>query len=109
MSAAVVDLKAELRAESAKAATKAAPSTQPRARQQDSMSSEAPAAVKYVAPAPLYEPKESTGDASVSPSDALTAGVGHVAAAARGSLSLEKLDLSGISGQVQHITGQVEL
>lgn len=102
--AAVVDLKAELRAESEKATTKPSPSP----KQQDSAASEAAAAAaKYVAPAPLDEPsKELTGDASGEGREGtLTAGLGDVTAAARASL--EKLDLSGVSGQVQDLTEQV--
>lgn len=128
--AAVVDLKAELRAESDKAAAKAVSSPQPTAKQQDSVASEAAAtaAVQYVAPAPLYEPAEGVpplaspskglaGDgsgarrdassgSSSSSSGALTAGLGDATVAARASL--EKLDLSGVSDQVQGLTGQVD-
>lgn len=113
MPAAVVDLKAELRAESERAAAKPPPSPQPRTKQQDSTASEAAAAAsaaatKYVAPAPLYEPpKELAGGLSgEAREDDVTAGLGGVTAAAR--TSLEKLDLSGVSEQVQDLTGQVE-
>lgn len=109
--AAVVDLKAELRVESEKASSKASPSPQPRTKQQGFAASEAAtaaAAAKYVAPAPLYEPsKDLAGDGSGAGREGtLTAGLGDVTAAARASL--EKLDLSAVSGQVQDLTGQVE-
>lgn len=110
----MVDLKAELRTESEKAAAKPSPSPspQPRTKQQDSAASEAAAAAaaaKYVAPAPLYEPsKELAGDASGEGREGVvTAGLGDVTAAARASLG--NLDLSGVSEQVQDLTGQVGL
>ena len=108
-----MDLKAELRAESEKAAIKPSPpSPQPRAKQQDSAAVSGAAAAgtaKYVAPAPLYEPSNDlTGGASGEGREGtLTAGLGDVTVAARASL--EKLDLSGVSGQVQDLTGQVEI
>lgn len=115
--AAVVDLKAELRAESEKAAAKAPPSPQARTKQQGSGASDAAAeAVQYVAPAPLYEPTKElagrlagAGMSSGSASDTLdvTAGLEDVTAAAHASL--EKLDLIGVSGQVQDLTEQVEV
>ncbi|CAN0510720.1 unnamed protein product, partial [Ectocarpus sp. 12 AP-2014] len=113
---AAVDLKAELRAESEKAAL--LPSSPQRAKQQQqqpppAISGDVAAAPKYVAPAPLYEPAEEGVPSSTSPAKGLAAGNPGLGAAGEeksdaglegvtvaARASLEKLDLRDVSQQV---------
>ncbi|CAN0257462.1 unnamed protein product [Ectocarpus sp. 6 AP-2014] len=118
---AAVDLKAELRAESEKAAL--LPSPPQRAKQQQqppAISGDVAAAPKYVAPAPLYEPAEEGVTSSTSPAKGVATGVPGVGAGgeeksgaglegvtAAARASLEKLDLRDVSQQVQPFTEKV--
>ncbi|CBN79888.1 expressed unknown protein [Ectocarpus siliculosus] len=119
---AAVDLKAELRAESEKAAL--LPSPPQRAKQQrqqpPAISGDVAAAPKYVAPAPLYEPAEEGVTSSTSPAKGVAEGVPGVGAGgeeksggglegvtAAARASLEKLDLRDVSQQVKPFTEKV--
>ncbi|CAM9752392.1 unnamed protein product, partial [Ectocarpus fasciculatus] len=115
-STAAVDLKAELRAESEKAAL--LPSSPPQRAKQQQQQQQAPA--KYVAPAPLYEPAEEGAPTSSStPGKGLAVGVPGIGAGgeeksgaglegvtAAARASLEKLDLRDVSQQVKTFTDQ---
>ncbi|CAN0553275.1 unnamed protein product, partial [Ectocarpus sp. 12 AP-2014] len=113
---AAVDLKAELRAESEKAAMLPSPPQRAKQQQQQpppAISGDVAAAPKYVAPAPLYEPAEEGVTSSTSPAKGLAAGVPGVGAGgeeksdaglegvtAAARASLEKLDLRDVSQRV---------
>ncbi len=111
MSVAVVDLKAELRAESEKAAAKApspSPSSQEeerarlerqRQRQRQEAAASGSTAAQYVVPAPIYDPskaapptKESVGDGFGAGGRGMTAVVGT---------SPDTLGLGSVAGQVR--------
>lgn len=102
MSVAVVDLKAELRAESEKAAAKA-PSSSSQERPEQRLRQEAAAsgstAAQYVVPAPIYDPSKAAPPTKESIGDGFVAGGRDMTAAA--GTSPDTLGLGGVAGQVR--------